>query len=152
MFKYAALANIATKLLIYKYKDRRTGKTYTQIGFNTVRHSYFTLLAKLFYKNKKKIVPKNILMNTNIVTLAIFIADDGTYDPSSKTIKISVDNYSYKDRLIIKHWLRKKFNIDSSIEKDRIYILRKDYPKLVHLVSKYFPYSMRYKLGYFAVL
>jgi len=81
------------------------------------------------------------------MVLAIFIADDGKYDTSARTIKISVDNYSYKDRFIIKEWLKLKFNINSTIEKDRIYIVREDYPKLVRVVLKYFPHSMRYKLG-----
>ena len=146
-FKRAALNNIVASNILYKYYDNRTKKEYIQIGFNTQRHRYFTILANLFYKDRRKVIPENILRDAGEIALAIFIADDGTYDSNSKTIKISVDNYSYEDKVKLRKWLKQKFNIDSSIEKDRIYIYRRNYYKLLNLVLKFTPLSMRYKLA-----
>ena len=47
----------------------------------------------------------------------------------------------------MQEWLRKGFSIRSTIEKDRIYILREEFPKLLRLVRSYLPRSMHYKLG-----
>ena len=146
-FKRKILSPISGELLFYKYKDVRTGKEYIQVGFNTKRSPYFTMLYKVFYKEGRKRIPKEVIMKLDERALAIFIGDDGTFDKSSKTIKISVDGYSHKDRRLIQMWLKERFNIRSTIQKDRIYILRDDYPKLVKLIIKYLPKSLHYKLG-----
>jgi hypothetical protein len=91
-------------------------------------------------------VPADLSEIANEIALAIFIGDDGTYDSSSKTIKISVDAYDLSNRRNISNWLS-EMNIENTIEKDRIYILRRSLPRLVRLVYEYLPPSMHYKLG-----
>jgi hypothetical protein len=87
------------------------------------------------------------LSEMNEVALAILLGDDGTYDSSSNTVKISVDRYTYEDRELLRHWLKTSFKINASVQKDRIYILKSSFPTLIRIVSNHLPRFMHYKLG-----
>ena len=146
-YKHEILKPLSLCLISYTYFDYRTGKRYRQIGFNMVRDYFFTKLYSLFYREGKKSIPIQLLSEMNEVALAIFLGDDGTYDTNSKTVKISVDMYTHEDRELLRHWFKTNFAIEASIQKDRIYVLRDSFPKLVKLVSDYLPGFMLYKLG-----
>lgn len=147
-FKHAALRPLSLGLFKHVYLDRRTGKTYSQIGFNTVRDRFFTELYWLFYRNNVKHVPEIILAQLNEVALAVFVGDDGTFDRSSSTVKISVDRYDMRDRQLIRRWLAERFGIEATIQKDRIYILRRSYQQLINTMPEnVLPYISR-RLGF----
>gem|GEM_PF-1696566 len=145
-FKHSMLKPYSLGIFCIEWVDRRTGKLYRAAGFNTVRHRVFTELYHAFYPKGRKVVPRNLSEIAGEVALAILIGDDGTYDQSSRTVKISVDAYDLESRKRIRDWLL-DMGIESTIEKDRIYILRRSLPQLVRLTSRYLPPSMLYKLG-----
>jgi hypothetical protein len=147
VYKHEILKPLSLNLLSYTYFDSRTGRKYKQVGFNTVRHNYFTKLYHQFYRGGVKRIPEQLLSEMNEAALAILLGDDGTYDSSSNTVKISVDRYTYEDRELLSHWLKTSFKIDASVQKDRIYILRSSFPTLIRIVSNHLPRSMHYKLG-----
>jgi hypothetical protein len=146
IYKHNMLKPYSLSIFHIMWTDKRTGKPYEALGFNTVRYKKFTELYHMFYPGGRKIVPADLSEIANEIALAIFIGDDGTYDSSSKTVKISVDAYDPSSRRNISNWLS-KMNIENTIEKDRIYILRRSLPQLVRLVYEYLPPSMYYKLG-----
>jgi len=146
IYKYNVLKPYSLKLFEVSWIDKRTKRLYSAVGFNTRRDELFTRLYKLFHPGGRKIVPDNIDEIANEVALAIFVGDDGTWDPSAKTVKISVDSYDYRSRVNIVKWLR-SLEIEATIEKDRVYILRRSTPYLVELVRKHLPPTMHYKLG-----
>jgi hypothetical protein len=147
VYKHEILKPLSLNLLSYTYFDSRTGRNYKQVGFNTIRDYYFTKLYHQFYREGVKRVPEQFITEMNEVALAILVGDDGTYDPSSKTVKISVDRYTHEDRELLRHWLKTNFKIDASVQKDRVYILRSSFPKLIRIVSNHLPRFMHYKLG-----
>ena len=147
LHKHGVLAPYSLSIFVYDIIDKRSGRTYRAAGFNTIRSSYFTYLYRLCYPNDTKTVPHDLVEIANEIALAIFIGDDGTYDINSKTVKISVDAYSYESRIVIKRWLSERFGLEVTIEKDRIYVLRRSMPRLADLVKDYLPPSMHYKLG-----
>jgi hypothetical protein len=105
------------------------------------------LIKKLLDRGGVKRIPEQLLSEMNEAALAILLGDDGTYDSSSNTVKISVDRYTYEDRELLRHWLKTSFKIDASVQKDRIYILRSSFPTLIRIVSNHLPRFMHYKLG-----
>jgi hypothetical protein len=147
VYKHEILKPLSLNLLSYTYFDSRTGRNYKQVGFNTVRDYYFTKLYHQFYREGVKMIPEQFITEMNEVALAILVGDDGTYDPNSKTVKISVDRYTHEDRELLRHWLKTNFKIDASVQKDRVYILRSSFPKLIRIVSNHLPRFMHYKLG-----
>ena len=132
--------------VVYKHEILKP-LSLNQVGFNTVRHNYFTKLYHQFYRGGVKRIPEQLLSEMNEVALAILLGDDGTYDSSSNTVKISVDRYTYEDRELLRHWLKTSFKIDASVQKDRIYILRSSFLTLIRIVSNHLPRFMHYKLG-----
>jgi hypothetical protein len=147
VYKHEILKPLSLNLLSYTYFDSRTGRNYKQVGFNTVRDYYFTKLYHQFYREGVKMIPEQFITEMNEVALAILVGDDGTYDPNSKTVKISVDRYTHEERELLRHWLKTNFKIDASVQKDRVYILRSSFPKLIRIVSNHLPRFMHYKLG-----
>jgi hypothetical protein len=49
VYKHEILKPLSLNLLSHTYFDSRTGRKYKQVGFNTVRHNYFTKLYHQFY-------------------------------------------------------------------------------------------------------
>ncbi len=146
-YKHEILKPLSLRLISHTYYDYRKGRHYRQVGFNTVRDYYFTKLYHQFYREGVKRIPAHFLSEMDEVALAILLGDDGTYDSKSKTVKISVDRYTHEDRELLRHWLKNNFMIDASIQKNRIYVLRSSFPKLVRIVSDHLPKIMLYKLG-----
>ena len=81
--------NLTTKLeprIKPRNPDKRTGKVYTTIAFQT--RSIFCLVYwyKLFYLNGVKIVPANIASLMTAVSLAYWIMDDGSITHYGQTV------------------------------------------------------------------
>lgn len=113
-----------------------------------MRDRFFTELYWLFYRNNEKHVPEIILTQLNKVALAVFVGDDGTFDRSSGTVKISVDRHDMQDRQLTRRWLAERFGIEATIQKDRIYILRRSYKQLINTMPEnVLPYLSR-RLGF----
>ncbi|GBC68354.1 hypothetical protein HRbin01_00035 [archaeon HR01] len=146
-FKNRVLKPLSLDLIFYEYLDRRTGKTYRQVGFNTRRHPLFTYLRLLFYNNGVKTFPVELFDDMDEIALAIFIGDDGTFDKNAGTVKISVDSYRLRERELIRAWLERKFSLKTTLQKDRVYVLKSSLPTLVKIVSQYMPESIHYKLS-----
>lgn len=146
IYKHSLLKPYSLRLFVVEWFDKRTGKEYKAVGFNTKRDKLFTELYRVFYPKNRKVIPDNISELANEIALAIFIGDDGTWDPTARTVKISVDSYDNDSRINIKKWLD-NLGIEATIEKDRIYILRRAYPHFIKLIRSYLPPTMHYKLG-----
>jgi ubiquinol-cytochrome c reductase cytochrome b subunit len=110
-------------------------------------------LYKLFYKNKKKVIPsENSLYNLlTPLALAIWIQDDGTWNNSG--LRIATNCFKLNEIEILKHVLAKKFKIKSSIHyfyksnQYQLYIKKESIDLLRNLTFSFFHESMLYKLG-----
>jgi hypothetical protein len=142
-----------TNRVINNYK---IGKQYKSIRLTTPNDEFFTEMQSIFYKNNKKIVPKEILNQINDLGLTVWFLDDGHVAPYSDLINISTDGFSFNENDLIKSTLENKWKAKVRVakRKNRPYI-KFDKPssiKLLHIFSKTFdkhnlPDSMRYKLG-----
>ena len=93
--------------------------------------------------------------NFNVLSLAIWLMDDGTNQNGH--IKFCTDNFTLSDCQFLQYILLNKFNIKSNLhlarnrsnkEQYRIYIVAKSMPTLINLVLPYMCPSMLYKLGH----
>lgn len=90
---------------VYKYRDKRTGNTYTQNRITTRVSDYLTSIYDLWYKNKKKIVPDIEL--TSAVLLWWYLGDGCLLKkksrPKFRRIALATQSFAPKEvkRLIV---------------------------------------------------
>nr|YP_010555432.1 LAGLIDADG endonuclease [Ramaria cf. rubripermanens]UYR22180.1 LAGLIDADG endonuclease [Ramaria cf. rubripermanens] len=109
-----------------------------------------------FYKKGKKIVSLNIENYITPLTLAIWISEDGFFFHSTGGrggVRISCNSFKLEEVEYLTNILRKKFDLDCTIQKiylkDKfsIYIKKNSITRLENLILPYLHISMHYKLG-----
>lgn len=131
--------------------DKRTGKTYSNIYFNTRALLCFRELFDLFYQDGRKVVPSNIYELLTPLGLAYLLCDDGSYHKSRKIVRISTNSFSFDEVQLLVSVLTGKFGLKSTINKDkggfRIRISRESLPVLQALLKDIMPPMMKHKIG-----
>lgn len=134
-------------------------KVYTrkpQIRFWSKVSSILNEYYDLFYIKGKKSIRKEVLDQIDTLALAVWYCDDGSYDYQDRHIRFHTEGFSYKENLLLKNWLKNKWDLDTSFKKapsgqvglkldventDKFLKLVKD-----HILEM--PKSIRYKLGH----
>lgn len=140
-------------ILPYLVKKNLNNKIFESYCFNTYSFTSFLWLYKIFYKNKKKVIPseKYLYELLTPLALAIWIQDDGTWHYSS--LRIATNNFKFNEIEILKSVLYKKFKINCSIHhftksnQYQLYIKKESIDLVRNLTSSFFHESMLYKLG-----
>lgn len=105
-----------------------------------------TDLFRIFYKGRKKIIPKNLILDS--LVLAVWFMDDGSKTRNS--IYLNTQQFYLNDQIKLQNLLLNQFRIHSNLNKDKIYkrirIKTEDSKKFCNLFRKYIPKSMEYKL------
>ncbi len=135
-------------MAVNKFEQLVEGKQYRFAQFVTLTHSAFTELRQMFYKNKRKIVPKNIdnlLMHP--ISLAVWIMDDGAKDNAGLTIQTHSFTSNEVKRLI--SVLKKNFNLIVTPRKNKgkiiLYFPKSQMEKLWKIVEPYILPEYKYK-------
>jgi len=114
--------------------------------FYTKQLPEFTNLLKEFYRNGKKIVPDNLILNP--IILSVWSMDDGSKCNSSN-FYLNTQQYSLEDQEKIVAKL-KLLGLDTKLNKDKCYwrirFLTSSLPKLRELISDKIIPSMKYKI------
>lgn len=131
--------------------DENGNKYLKSWWFRTVRHPLLTEIHRKFYKNKVKIVPKNIKDILDGFAIACWVMDDGSY--SQGIIDISTYSFSLDEVKRLLSILKNKFDISGNFYKDRdkghrTYFKVSETKKLIKLIKPFIIKSMRYKIGY----
>lgn len=140
-FKYSLISSFVNS------KPKRSGKAYY---FRTVSHPLLNKLRRLFYNDRRKIIPKSFLKkNFDSFALAIWIMDDGAAD--KKQLRINTQCFSLEENLWLIKFLQAKFGINSTVnvdrEKYRLRIAGSSMNLLKELITPYIIPSMLYKLS-----
>ncbi len=99
-------------------KVRKNGQK--SIGFNTYSSGSFRFYGQLFYKKKKKVVPKMLCKELQPIGLAIWFMDDGSRKSlKHKTYILHTLGFTKKDVLLLKTSLKNNFNIDANLHFQR---------------------------------
>jgi hypothetical protein len=118
----------------------------TAYRFYTRQLPVLTDLFSCFYKNKIKIIPKNL--NLDPLVIAVWFMDDGSKcRPSDVYLNTQQFDIESQRRLI--NYL-KYFNLETKLNKDKSYyrlrFIKSSLPKLKNLIKKHIIPSMRYKI------
>jgi recombination protein RecA len=117
-WKNRALAPYTTPVREVKVFDKRTGKCYKKVRFDTLTLSIFNKFRKIFYVGNTKIVPSNISRYlTSPLALAVWYLDDGGKKTDCKAYRLHTNCYSLPEVEVLKEGLRKNFGISFTIHK-----------------------------------
>lgn len=143
-WKYEALKNICKS----PPKKRTIDEKRTAYRFYTRQHSELSILLKMFYRNKKKIIPNSLVLNP--VILAIWFMDDGSKS-RKHDVYLNTQQFSLTDQKILLNKLR-DLGLRARLNKDkkyyRIRFLKESVSKLNEIIYPYIIDSMKYKLSY----
>lgn len=99
-----------------------------------------------FFINGKKIIPDNLKLNA--LSLAVWFMDDGS--KSRSAIYLNTQQFSVKEQKKLIFILKDQFNLDSTLNKDKIYfrirVRSESSKKMVKIINKYILPDFRYKL------
>ncbi len=127
-------------------KQRATNEGRVAYRFFTKQHAMLTDLYHEFYKDNKKIIPKDLILDP--VTIAIWYMDDGS-KCRNHDIYFNTQQFSITDQNILLYKLR-LIGINARLNKDkkyyRIRILKESIPLLMELIAPHVTESMQYKL------
>ncbi len=141
-YKYTSLKRLCESAP----KKRSTNGDRVAYRFFTKQYSELTDLHNQFYKNNKKIIPKDLVLNP--VILAIWYMDDGSRC-RDHDIYLNTQQFSISDQKILLYKLR-LLGIDARLNKDkkyfRIRILKTSIETFMRIIFSYVVTSMRYKL------
>ena len=112
--------------MFFKFKEytitnpkwRRTNGRREAYRFVTQSLPVFTPFYDQFFNKGKKIVPTNLKLSA--LALAVWFMDDGSKSRSS--IYLNTQQFSKKEQLYLIDLLLKKFGIESTLNKDKIYL------------------------------
>lgn len=131
--------------------DKRTGKVYSRIRFQSRSLSCFKMLHELFYLEGKKRVPLNIFDLLTPLGLCYWICDDGTFSKRDKCVVLCTQSFTLEEVKLLIEVLTKKFDLDCTMNRSGkghvIRISQKSLPKLQSLLTPHMPNMMRYKIG-----
>lgn len=120
--------------------------------FSTIIHPEFFEFREIFYPQGKKVVPKDEILNElTVAGLALWFMDDGTLI-KSREYRFCTYQFSLEDQKRLRQMLRKKFQIWTSILKDKtadgyfLYVTAKSRPILENLLRGFIVPCMQYKL------
>lgn len=137
-------------VILTRKPDIRTGKIYKSIYFRTLAFPCLNEFFDIFYKDKVKIIPKNLDELLTPVGLAYWIMDDGGITVHKQTV-LHTRAFSKKEIIYIMEVLEKNFSLKTRFEEKEknqwiIYIPVKQKIKLKEIVGPYMHESMLYKI------
>ena len=141
----------------WKYDILRTivknGPKFRNGNGNRIAYRFYTkclpeiteLFVK-FYQDKKKIIPKDLIIDD--LGLAVWFMDDGS--KSRNSLYLNTQQFSHSDQIRLQNLLKFRFSISSTLNKYKIYerirIASADAKRFCDLIRRYIPKSMEYKL------
>ena len=136
------------KFLEYRREkvDKRTNNLYISLQAYSNKYEDIVNLRELLYINGKKEITKEILKDFNEISLAYLFMDDGNYEKYGA--KIALCNFSDNSLILFQNFLKNKWNIDTSIHKDKTLYIKANSKKIFkQLISSYIIPSMLYKIN-----
>lgn len=147
-YKCQIFNNILGKISKKDRYDKRTNKYYHKYYVRSKTHPYFTKLYQELYFNNIKTITRAYLDKLTPRSLAFWFMADG----NNRGI-LATNSFSYSECVLIKEWIKSKFNIDTTLEKQYnnnnlqylIYIKNSSKNTFYQLVKDYIIPEMQYK-------
>lgn len=149
-YKYNILKNICQSPPQERYTDK--DRTKVAYRFYTRQSEEITSIYQDFYKNRNKIIPRNLKLNPTI--LAIWYMDDGSKTLNKKhetniNVYLNTQQFSLSDQKYILYLLR-EINVKARLNKDKKYyrvrILKESIKTFMDYIRPEIINCMSYKL------
>jgi len=135
---------------VARSKDKRGNSI--MYGFTSLSHQDFYPLREMFYKDKIKVVKKDIQAYLTPFALAIWFMDDGTVLRSD--CRLSTDSFTYQENQLLSQMLKENFGFNVKVRKyirnnkrfNFLSFTQPDRPKLRDLIKPFLVECMSYKL------
>ncbi len=141
-WKYSILKNVSGS----EPKTRKCNGGRLAYRFYTKQLPELTAMLRMFYSERKKIIPENLILNP--VILAVWFMDDGSKCGSSD-FYLNTQQYSLEDQKTLIRKL-KSLGLDAKLNKDKCYqrlrFLISSLPRLQELIEYKVISSMKYKI------
>ncbi len=155
-YKYSVLKDLVLTEPKISYRYDENGSKYRKSWwFRTVRHPLLTKIYNRFYVGDgyrvgRKIIPKDIGVDLNPQSMAVWIMDDGSFNKG--IIDISTYSFVLEEIKILENAIYKKFGIQMVHHKDRdkgfrMYANKSETLKMINLIKPYIVHPMEYKIG-----
>nr|YP_010170378.1 LAGLIDADG homing endonuclease [Phanerochaete carnosa]QRZ60359.1 LAGLIDADG homing endonuclease [Phanerochaete carnosa] len=135
----------------YNPPHPKTGKVYANILFETRTLPCLTQIYNIFYIEGKKVVPGNLIDLFTPLSLAYWIADDGSWNKVGKYVTLCTDSFKLLEVEQLILVLNTKFNFKCYKVKCnknyRIIIPSYSIVALQNLISEHIPPMMKHKIG-----
>ena len=133
--------------------DSRNGKVYREWQYTGRVQEDITRLQNVFYKNKRKIIPKNInSILKSPLSLAVWFMDDGGRRNDSYGHFLNTLAFTDDEHELLLDCLRTNFSLECRLhwvqDGYRIYIPRKETERFCTIVHPHVIPSMQYKLSF----
>ena len=120
--------------------------------FRTISHPEITQIGRLFYQDRRKIIPKILDKILTPIGLAVWFMDDGTRYHRNGTYTINTQCFTKKEQVNLMKILRLKFDISAtSLHRDkskwRLYIQKEASERFKEIIKPFISPSMAYKIG-----
>ena len=129
----------------------KTGKIYSSIHFSTFTLPCFNEIYDLFYSSNVKLIPLNIGEFITPLSLAYWIADDGSWAKNNRHVVLCTDSFTLAEVNLLISVLNDKFNLKCYIYKQgnshRIVIPSYSVSILQTLLAPIMPAMMKHKIG-----
>lgn len=153
LWKYEELKNLASSepRLVHQTKHWKTGKIYSNWHFSTRTISELNEWRRLFYQDKRKIIPVKIkVLLRDSLALAVWIMDDGYKRNDCDAVRISTEAFDLGEQNRLIDCLEQNFGLKATIHRKsrwyNIYIPQSEMLRLRKLTEQYIISSMRYKI------
>lgn len=147
---YEKFKNVALKPYQIFVHDKRNDRVYEHWRFSTYSLPIFKSWRRLFYSNRRKIIPQRVTRLLNPLSLAVWYMDDGFRRTDCKGLYLCTSAYSMKEQNILQNSLEKKFNVKTSLHfarsNARIYVCSSEVNKFCTLIQEFILPIFRYKL------
>jgi len=124
--------------------------------FRTISHPELSKWQKIFYRDKKKIVPETIAQYLlHPVTMAVWFMDDGNVarqkGDDTCGYHLNTQSFTVVENELLQATLKSVWNIECTLQKNngytRLYILKRSAKRFRSIVESYIISELAYKLG-----
>ncbi len=134
-----------------EFFDKRSNKIYYHCRFATKSLPLFERWREIFYRNKKKIIPKDVInLLKSPLSLAVWYMDDGYRRKDCRGSYLCTSAYTPQEQKLLQQVLLKNFRLETKIHyaagQARIYIPAKSSDTFCQQITKYIIPSFSYKL------
>ena len=153
-WKYRVFHNLVPgKIKYFSQKpDYRTKKRYSHCKFDTISTPLLNEFYRMFYVNRKKRVPRNIVeILIKPVSLAVWFMDDGYKRNDCNALRINTDCFNFEEQKLLQQCLKRNFGVKTKLHRKgkfwNIYVPNSEVKNFCKIIKSYIIPEMRYKIS-----